>query len=93
MSRVRSILWKALMLVLLGSAVFAASQSYYMREMFAALLLFSVLFSAVAAVLLLLFLLDRAGEAAILFLELHAKGLLQHAHDWRTGFYRRHASS
>jgi hypothetical protein len=79
------------MLVLIGSALFAASQLYYMREMFAALILFSVLFSAVAAVLLILFLLDRAGEAAISFLEMHARELLQHVRDWRTGSY--HAPS
>lgn len=65
-------------------AAFAASRIYYLQEMLAALILFAVLFSSVAALLLLLFVLDRAGEATLGFLELRAREALQHARDWRT---------
>jgi hypothetical protein len=52
--------------------------------MLAALILFAVLFSGVAAVLLLLFVLYRAADALLEVLELSAKHALQQAREWRT---------
>jgi hypothetical protein len=84
MSRFRWVSRKALVLILIGSAVFLVTQIYYLQEMLAALILFAILFSCGAAVLLLLFLLDRAGQSTIEFLELRARDVLQHARSWRT---------
>jgi hypothetical protein len=66
--------------VLIGCVAVAASKMYYLREMFAALILFAVLFSSVLAVLLTLFLLDRAGEATIAWIGMRAKEALHRAH-------------
>jgi hypothetical protein len=52
--------------------------------MLAALILFAVLFSGVAAVLLILFVLYRAADALLEVLELSAKHALQQAREWRT---------
>jgi hypothetical protein len=59
--------------------MFFAGRIYYIREMVAALVLFAVFFSCIAAVVLLLIVLDRGGEAILGFLELHAKHLVQQA--------------
>jgi hypothetical protein len=76
---------KALKWILIGSAAaVAVTQFYYVQEMLAALVLFAVLFSCIAAVLVLLFISDRAGQATLEFLELHGKNVLQHARAWRT---------
>lgn len=75
---------KALVVILIALAAFAATRIYYLQEMLAALILFAVLFSSVAALLFLLFLLDRAGKATLGFLELRAREGLQHARNWRT---------
>jgi hypothetical protein len=75
---------KALAVMLIGLAAFAASRIYYLQEMLAALILFAVLFSGVAVLLLLIFIVDRAGEAILEFLELRTREALQHARDWRT---------
>ena len=75
---------KALAAILIGLAAFTATRTYYLREMLAALILFAVLFSGVAALLLLIFIVDRASEATLGFLELRARAALQHARDWRT---------
>lgn len=57
---------------------------YYVREMLAALVLFSVLFGFVAAALALLFTIDRASRVATEFIELHGKKALQYAHAWHS---------
>jgi hypothetical protein len=61
-----------------------AMRVYYVREMLAALVLFTILFGCIAVVFLLLFLIDRAGRALLEFLGLRAKEVLQHAHVWRS---------
>ena len=70
--------------IFIGATAMVAMRFYYVREMLAALVLFSVLFGCAAAVLALLFILDRAGRAATEFLELRGKGALQHARAWRS---------
>jgi hypothetical protein len=75
---------KALIIIVIGFTAFAATRLYYLQEMLAALILFAALFSGVAAVLLLLFVLGRTGEAILDDLELLAKKALQHASAWRT---------
>ncbi len=80
----KSVFQKALIVIGIGSAAFAASRLYYLQEMLAALILVAVLFACVAAVLLVLFILDRAGEATLGFLELRAKEALHVARGWRT---------
>jgi len=52
-----------------GLAAFAAIQLYYVQEMLAALLLFSILFAVAAIVALILFAVDRAGENALAWAE------------------------
>lgn len=63
----------------------AAMRVYYVREMLAALILFTILFTCLAVVFLLLFMLDRACQALLEFLELRAKEVLQRAHLWWPG--------
>ena len=70
--------------MLIVVAAIVAMRFYYVREMLAALVLFSALFGCVAAALALLFILDRAGRAVAEFLELRAKEALQHARAWRS---------
>jgi hypothetical protein len=82
----RSVSRKALKFTLVGFAAVvgvAAMRVYYVQEMLAALILFAILFGCVAVVLLLLFMLDRAGQAVLEFLELRGKEVLQRAHVWR----------
>lgn len=67
-----------------GCAAFLASRVYYIQEMVATLVLFAVFFSCIAAVVLLLIVLDRGGEAILGFFELHAKNLVQQARARRT---------
>jgi hypothetical protein len=66
-------------LVALTGVLIAATRSYYIQEMLAALVLFTVLFSVVAGALLLLILLDRGGAAVLGFLESRGKAVLQQA--------------
>lgn len=70
--------------ILIGFIAVVSMRFYYVQEMLAALALFAALFSCVAAVLLILFLLDRACETVLGFLKLHRKTVLQHGRDWRT---------
>ena len=84
MSRLRWASQKALIVVLIGSAVFLVTEVYYLQEMLAALIIFAVLFSCGAAVLLTLYILDRAGQSTMEFLELRAREVLHHARGWRT---------
>ena len=84
MSRLRWASQKALIVVLLGSAVLLVTEVYYLQEMLAALIIFALLFSCGAAVLLMLFVVDRAGQSTVEFLELRAREVLHHARGWRT---------
>ena len=67
----------ALQIIFLGFAGEAAMRFYYAEEMLASLVLFAVLFSCVAVVLLLLFMLGRASQALIAFAELSARKTLR----------------
>jgi hypothetical protein len=81
----RSVSLKALKLAFVGFVVVAgvaAMRLYYVQEMLAALILFTILFGCVAVVLFLLFTLDRAGQTVLEFLELRGKEVLQHARVW-----------
>jgi len=53
----------------IGLAALAAVQVYFVRELMAALVLFSVLFAAVAAGALLIYLFDRAGQRTMAWAE------------------------
>ncbi len=64
--------WVWIALVLLP-----AIRIYYVQEMIAALLIFSVLFAVVSALALIIFLLDRASEQTVAWAEL---GLGRAAH-------------
>ena len=75
---------KAAKWILIGVTAMVAMRFYYVREMLAALVLFSVLFGCVAAALALLFIIDRAARAATEFIELRAKEALQHARAWHS---------
>lgn len=70
---------RGLTLALAGLAAVAAMKFYYVEEMLAALALFTVLFGCVEAALVLLYTLDRAGRAALGFIELRAREFVQHA--------------
>jgi hypothetical protein len=86
MNMCHSISLKALKLTFVGFAAVAgvaAMRLYYVQEMLAALILFAILFGCFAVVLLLLYTLDRAGQAVLEFLELRGKEVLKHARVWR----------
>jgi len=83
-SIVKTFPWKPVRWLLAGCAAFLASRVYYIQEMMAALVLFAVFFSCIAAVVLLLIVLDRGGEAILGFFELHAKSMVQQARVRRT---------
>jgi len=68
----------------MGIAMAAALPIYYVQEMLAALVLFAVLFSGVATVLLVFFVLYRAADALLEVLELSAKHAVQQVREWRT---------
>ena len=74
---------KGFVMALLGLAALVAMRSYYVEEMLAALALFTVLFGCAEALLLLLYGLDRVGGAAVEFIELRMRELLQHARGFR----------
>ena len=67
-----------------GCAAFLASGVYYIQEMVAALVLFAIFFSCIAAVVLLLIVLGYGGEAILGLFELYAKNLLDQASVRRT---------
>ena len=73
---------KAAKWIPIGVTAMVAMRFYYVREMLAALILFSVLFGCVATVLAMLFIIDRAARAATEFFELRGKAALQHARAW-----------
>jgi hypothetical protein len=53
----------------IGLAALPAIRLYYVQEMIAALLIFSVLFAAVCAVVLVIFLLDGASQQIVVWAE------------------------
>jgi hypothetical protein len=67
------------LIALIALIAVAATQVYYMREMLAALIIFSVLFALVAAIVLTLFLLDRASQVALGWIEVRAKSFARAA--------------
>ena len=71
-SQRRARIWILVALIIIG-----ATRVYYVREMLAALIVFSVLFALGAAIVLILFLiwllLDRASQLALGWTEAHAK--------------------
>ena len=76
--------WKPIRWFLIGGAAFLASRVYYVQEMVAALVLFAIFFSCIAAVVLLLIVLGYGGEAILGLFELYAKNLLDQASVRRT---------
>jgi hypothetical protein len=80
----------ALQIIFNGFAGAAATRFYYAEEMLASLVLFAALFSCVAGVLLLLFMLGRASQALIAFAELCGRKVLHHTYWWRTASATRH---
>lgn len=73
MSYKRSSRRKVSIWILVAVIAVAATQVYYVRELLAALIIFSVLFALVAAIVLALFLLDRASQLALGWIEVRAK--------------------
>src|SRR5260370_23324598 len=63
--------------ILIALIIIGATRAYYVREMLAALIIFSALFALVAAIILILFLiwflLDRASQLALGWIEARAK--------------------
>ena len=57
------------------SAVLIAIRQFYVQQLIAALLIFSVLFASLAVVVFLIFLLDHAWQAALDQIEIHAKAI------------------
>jgi hypothetical protein len=55
--------------VWIGLAAVPAIRLYYVQEMIAALMIFSVLFVVAATLVLIIFLLDRASEHAMIWVE------------------------
>jgi hypothetical protein len=53
----------------IGLAALAALQIYFVRELMAALVLFSVLFAVVATVVLIVYLFDRASQRTLAWAE------------------------
>ena len=53
----------------IGLAAFVAAQVYFVQELVAALLLFSVVFAIVGAAVLFLYLFDRAGQRTVAWAE------------------------
>lgn len=65
-AKVKTWMWTA---IWLGLAALATLQLYYVREMLAALLLFSILFVVAAIVALIIFLVDLASGSAVAWAE------------------------
>jgi hypothetical protein len=83
--------WRKWMWLALGLLV--AAQIYYFQEMFAALLIFTVLFAFVAAIVGLVYLLGSAGEAGIVAAEPAARhGLAVAGAISRKTFHRQHST-
>jgi hypothetical protein len=63
----------------IGLAAIVAVQAYFVQELLAALLLFSAIFAVLAAVGLVLFLLDRASQRTLSWAESLAEPPAKHA--------------
>ena len=83
MGVLKSVFLRRVKWALVGSAAIAATRFYYVQEMLAALILFALLFGCIAAVGLLLFVLDWAAEAMLGFAVLGAQLVVRHAHQRR----------
>jgi len=57
------------------SAALIAIRQFYVQQLIAALLIFSILFASLAVVVFLIFLLDHAWQAALDQIEIHAKAI------------------
>ena len=57
------------------SAALIAIRQFYVQQLIAALLIFSILFASLAVVVFLIFLLDYAWQAALDQIEIHAKAI------------------
>lgn len=75
----------------IGLAAVLALRFYYVREMIAALMIFSVLFAVGAIVALAVFLLDRASEQIVIWAEAGARPVLRWASDVTEGIFARPA--
>jgi hypothetical protein len=71
---------KARKWIWIGLASLVAIQIYYVREMLAALVIFTVVFALMAAVAVVLFLLDRASQRTVAWVEPQAKQAAVLAH-------------
>ena len=60
---------KAKKWIWIGLAAVPAMRFYYVQEMIAALIIFSVLFTGVATVVLVIFLLDQASQKVVVWAE------------------------
>lgn len=80
----------ALQIIFIGFARVAATRFYYAEEMLASLVLFAALFSCVAMVLLLLFMLGRASQALIAFAGSCGRKVWHHTYWWRNASAPRH---
>jgi hypothetical protein len=71
--------WKVRIWILAALITIGATRVYYVREMLAALIIFSALFASVAAIVFILFLiwllLDRASQLALGSIEARAKSI------------------
>jgi antibiotic biosynthesis monooxygenase (ABM) superfamily enzyme len=69
--------WRVRIWILVALIIIGATRVYYVREMLAALIIFSALFGLVATIVLTLFLiwflLDRASQLALGWIEARAK--------------------
>jgi predicted lysophospholipase L1 biosynthesis ABC-type transport system permease subunit len=63
--------------LLAGLLAFVALQVYFVQEMLAALILFTGVFVIFAAVALVLYLIDRAGQLGLGWAEVHAQPVAQ----------------
>jgi hypothetical protein len=61
----------------IGLAAVPAMHFYYVQEMIAALIIFSVVFMGAATIVLIIFLLDRASEHAMIWAEEGVARLVQ----------------
>jgi len=77
-SRAKGISWKKWMWIAVPAlAGIAALQMYFVQEMIAALFLFTVLFVIVAAIVLVLWLVDRAGQRTVAWAEPQTRHVAQ----------------
>jgi hypothetical protein len=73
----------------IGLAAFVAIQIYFVRELLAALFLFTVLFVIVASIALIVFLVDQVGQRTIAWAEPQTKQVAGQVAHRAAGFLRR----